>query len=198
MHRHSGFNLELGLIKTRISDCDTGLLHVLSYVPTILKGADFVVELARRAYATGRGGEFHLVGNAFIEVPSLPNLIAHGPCERDALRSTLAKLQPTLILLPSRFPETYCHTLTEAWSCGVPVLAHQIGALEERVLQHGGGWLADSLDVDFWLSLLDQLVSDRAAWDGKVQAARAADIRSVEAMTQDYRQLYESLMTKER
>lgn len=165
---------------------------------TFVKGADFVVELARRAFAAGRVGEFHLVGKAFIEVPTLPNLIAHGSYERDALRSTLAQLQPTLILLPSRFPETYCHTLTEAWSCGVPVLAHRIGALEERVLQHGGGWLADSLDVDSWLLLLDEIMNDRAAWEDKVQSSRAANIRSVEAMTQDYRQLYESLMSSER
>ena len=160
---------------------------------TFVKGADFVVELARLAQEKGLPWEFHFVGKTFIEVPSLPNVIAHGAYERDALASTLERIKPTLILLPSRFPETYCHTLTEAWACGLPVLAHRIGALKERVEAHGGGWLADGFDATTWIALLSQILSSPDDWAQRVEEARASHFRSVESMTKDYLDLYETV-----
>ena len=40
------------------------------------------------------------------------------------------------------WPETYCMTLDESWSAGVPVLATPIGAPAERIKAYGGGILA--------------------------------------------------------
>jgi hypothetical protein len=38
-------------------------------------------------------------------------------------------------------PESFSYALSDAWSAGVPVLVPPEGALAERVLAHGGGWL---------------------------------------------------------
>ncbi|MBV8358328.1 MAG: hypothetical protein JO189_10385 [Deltaproteobacteria bacterium] len=43
----------------------------------------------------------------------------------------------------SIWPETYCHTLTEIWACGLPVVAFKLGAMAERIAKYGGGWLLD-------------------------------------------------------
>ncbi|MDD3984506.1 MAG: hypothetical protein PHY59_01120 [Methanobacterium sp.] len=49
------------------------------------------------------------------------------------------KIKPSFIGIFSICPETYSHTLTEAWTCGIPVLATEIGALKERIIKNGGG-----------------------------------------------------------
>ena len=54
--------------------------------------------------------------------------------------------RPHLVGLLSIWPETFSHTLTEAWAAGIPVLASGLGALGERVRAHGGGWVLDNLD----------------------------------------------------
>ncbi len=161
---------------------------------TFVKGADFVVELAKLAQEKGLAWEFHFVGKTFVEVPQAPNIIAHGAYERDALASTLEKIQPTLILLTSRFPETYCHTLTEAWANGLPVLAQKIGALQERIEAHGGGWLVDGFDAQNWISRLSQIIDSPEEWQRRVEEAKACHFRSVESMTKDYLDLYETVI----
>jgi len=44
-------------------------------------------------------------------------------------------------LLPSVVPETWCHTLTEAWSAGLQVAAFDLGAQAERIRAGGRGFL---------------------------------------------------------
>ena len=72
-----------------------------------------------------------------------PHVIYHGSYERKDLPSNLRRIGASYAMICSIWPETYCHTLTEAWLCGLPVLASDIGVLSERVQRHGGGRLID-------------------------------------------------------
>ena len=54
------------------------------------------------------------------------------------------EIKPHFIGILSIWPETYCHTLSEAWSCGVPVLVLELGALGERVNKNGGGYFLEN------------------------------------------------------
>src|SRR3546814_6546999 len=38
---------------------------------------------------------------------------------------------------------TWCHTLTESWATGIPVLGSDRGAVGDRIREDGGGWLVD-------------------------------------------------------
>ena len=49
-------------------------------------------------------------------------------------------------LILSTWPETYSYVLSEYWSAGVPVLAYDIGAPAERILQFGNGILVPAFE----------------------------------------------------
>jgi len=79
----------------------------------------------------------------------------------DELRKLIGQIKPHLALIPSRAPETFSLVLSEMWESGIPVLASRIGALEERISQHGGGFLIDDFtSASAWeLALTDILNS---------------------------------------
>ncbi len=56
-----------------------------------------------------------------------------GPYARDALGRLLATVQPEVVVIPTPIPESWCFTLTEALSAGLPVLAYDHGAIGERL-----------------------------------------------------------------
>lgn len=88
------------------------------------------------------GIEFHLLGNADDGLDR--NIVTcHGAYERADFIERVAEIGPAIGLLPSLWPETYCHVLTEMWASGLPVLAYDIGAVGERIRAKGGGWLFD-------------------------------------------------------
>ena len=58
--------------------------------------------------------------------------IYHGKYKNEEFCETVNKIKPSFIGIFSICPETYCHVLTEAWSCGIAVLATNIGALKDR------------------------------------------------------------------
>jgi glycosyltransferase involved in cell wall biosynthesis len=65
----------------------------------------------------------------------------HGRYDPTDLPELLARYRVALVLYPSAGPETFSHTLSEAWASGRPVLVPPIGALEERVRDSGAGWV---------------------------------------------------------
>jgi hypothetical protein len=65
--------------------------------------------------------EFHFLGNVVGECRDLG--VNHGPYERGKFNDRVREIGPSFIGIFSVCPETYCHTLKEAWAAGVPVLA---------------------------------------------------------------------------
>src|SRR3546814_14202891 len=70
-------------------------------------------------------------------------VIDHGPYQREQFAERVAAIQPHVAAILSICPETWCHTLTECWACGLPVFALDIGAVGERIRDPGGGWLVE-------------------------------------------------------
>ncbi|MCK5096513.1 MAG: glycosyltransferase, partial [Desulfobacteraceae bacterium] len=89
--------------------------------------------------------ELHFLGTIPKELEGCG--INHGTFERDNFYNEVSKISPSFIGIFSIWPETFCHTLTEAWACGIPVLAFNIGTVADRVLHHDAGWLLDMEDV---------------------------------------------------
>ena len=103
------------------------------------KGHDFIKELIINDHENTL--EFHFMGSIYKDLKEIG--VYHGRYDREDFCKIVNEIKPSFIGIFSICPETYCHTLTESWSCGIPVLATKIGALEERIIENGGGWFID-------------------------------------------------------
>lgn len=103
------------------------------------KGINFIIKLKEQDVDNRL--EFHFMGNAYYDFRYNKLGIQHGQYKRSEFNDIVESIDPMFIGIFSIWPETYCHTLTEAWSTGVPVLTMDIGALGERVKNNGGGYI---------------------------------------------------------
>lgn len=154
------------------------------------KGAHFLQELRRRD-EEGRL-EIHLLGSVPPEYAHLGRV--HGPYDRDDVHRRLRSIRPHFVGLFSIWPETYCHTLTEAWSASVPVVASHLGALGERVRQHGGGWVVDIDDPEGAYQTIVSAADDPQEYERAARRATAQDLPSTRDMAMQYSSLYTSLI----
>lgn len=153
------------------------------------KGIDLLHEIIER---TGPLIEWHVAGRRSDRIH--PDAISHGEYARDAIGELIEELDPDFVGLFSVWPETYSHTLTEAWAAGVPVLATDLGAFSDRVRAHGGGILLSPFDIEETVATIREL-------GRRLLAGRAVDVpplgpyavRSRGAMAQDYVRLYDEL-----
>lgn len=102
------------------------------------KGAALIEAILR--IDLGRELEFHVLGNGG-RLRERPGLVLHGRYEREAFADRAGAIGAHIGVVLSIWPETYCHTLTEMWAIGLPVLGLDCGAVGERIRAHGGGWL---------------------------------------------------------
>ena len=158
------------------------------------KGTRLMEAMFQANARSGGEVEFHLLGG----LPShfrveFPYVICHGPYERDDLPYHLQEIGPSYALICSIWPETYCHTLTEAWMSGLPVLASDIGVLAERVERHGGGRLIDPQRPELWLDALQELRSP-TVWRSLSAQARAIRFPDIADMAEQYEALYREVL----
>ena len=158
------------------------------------KGLNIIDRLADLDHEKGRFN-FHLLGNVSSDwISPSPAVKIHGPYDNKRLFEHLSPLAPSIVLIPSLWPETYCHTLTEAWVAGLPVLASDIGTLRERIQRHGGGWLANPNDPDSWYRLLLKICSDPKDYQARVEEAKAYRPVTIAGMASRYAGLYRQLL----
>ena len=138
--------------------------------------------------------EFHLLGEmpGYFSV-DFPQVIYHGPYERETLPHHLRQIAPSYAMICSIWPETYCHTLTEAWMAGLPVLASDIGVIAERVKRHGGGRLIDPKRSELWLKTMREMRC-LATWCSLRDQIQAISFRSTAEMAEEYADLYKSIL----
>jgi glycosyltransferase involved in cell wall biosynthesis len=117
---------------------------------TYEKGADIFIEIVRRAksrypkdkvnfFIIGELG-YHLP-NDLLRLKGSKSLKVTGAYRPHEVGRLLKGEGIDLIMLLSRWPETYSYTLSEAIINGVPVMASDLGALRERVAKYAVGYL---------------------------------------------------------
>ena len=154
------------------------------------KGGDFIRDL--KQVDTEDRLEFHFLGNL---APAFKGLgVEHGPYKREEFNDYVRYIKPSFMGILSIWPETYCHTLTEAWAVGVPVLASDIGTLRERVTIHGGGWLLNYKNPSESYRKILEIASDKEAYKQELERANLHGTRSTKEMADDYDALYESII----
>jgi len=92
--------------------------------------------------------EFHILGKLDNKQPfDHPRLIQHGTYGRDQFAERVKTLNIHLGAVFSIWDETWCHTLTELWSVGVPALVFDFATVAGRVRRTGNGWVLPHKDV---------------------------------------------------
>ena len=136
--------------------------------------------------------EFHFLGNCHEGIEDYG--INHGTFERDEFYKKVRDIKPSFIGVFSIWPETYCHTLTEAWSCGVPVIGSDIGVIEDRILKNYGGWVIERNNPKKAYKTIIDISKDKEGYLDCVNSVSKMELKSTKIMGDEYIKLYKSLL----
>lgn len=136
--------------------------------------------------------EFHFLGSTDESLNGIG--IHHGKYRREDLVKHVAKIQPSFIGIFSIWPETFCHTLTESWSCKIPVLATKIGVIEDRVKINNGGLFIDYTDIFKSYEEIINIKNNPKKYSEIQKNVEKILFKSEEEMGKDYIQIYENLL----
>mgnify|MGYP001474348102 CR=1 FL=1 len=118
------------------------------------KGSDIILALLDRD--KDERLEFHVLGSSNFGAQH-PRLILHGPYHRGDFAAHVERIAPDVGAVFSIWDETWCHTLTELWSIGLPAMVFDFPTIGGRVRESGAGWVYDHRNID---SLYASIVSD--------------------------------------
>jgi glycosyltransferase involved in cell wall biosynthesis len=106
----------------------------------IEKGFDVLLDCARDAGARRLPLDFVVVGHTIDDATLIETgrVFVTGEFGPDDLPALIRAQRPTLGLLPSVWPETWCLALGDLWRAGLHVTAFDIGAQAERIRASGG------------------------------------------------------------
>jgi glycosyltransferase involved in cell wall biosynthesis len=152
------------------------------------KGSHLLAELVRHDRRHDDVLELHFLGSIDDRLRGCG--VAHGPYRRDELPGLVARIRPSFAAVLSVWAETYCHTLSEAWWLGIPVLGSELGAVGERLRRHGGGWPLPIDDVEELYRHVMRLVRDPQAYQVEAGRASIGSVRTAAEMAADYESLY--------
>jgi GT2 family glycosyltransferase/glycosyltransferase involved in cell wall biosynthesis len=118
--------------------------------------------------------EFHILGNIHAsDHEAHPRIVLHGPYARDDFATHAAKVRPHLGAIFSIWDETYCHTLTELWSAGLPALVFDYPTVAGRVRESGAGWVLDHDDIPALYERILELAFDPDEMQSRSAAVEA-------------------------
>ena len=164
------------------------------------KGAHIVQDLLDELDA--KKFEIHILGkvSSHIKVDAYDHCIYWGAYERDNLQEKIQAINPDLGLIISIWPETYCHTLTENWVFGIPVVGVALGAVKDRMADGQRGWaleLSSELkqDIHFLLQNLYRNPQELITKQKQAISLRLDVIcQTSSAMSDDYSDIYQNIL----
>ena len=117
----------------------------------------------------------------------------HGPFAHQDTAFLLDHYQVDLVMFPNRLAESFSYALSDVWAAGVPALVPAIGALAERVGDHGGGAvLGDPDDPDAVATDLGALDdgAQLGRWRRQISSEISKMVPSLETMVEQMKRLY--------
>ncbi len=108
-----------------------------------MKGADLLESIALDAKRRDLPIDFVLLGYGYREMMTAPhsNLTVVGLYQEADLQRLISLYQPDMAWFPALWPETYSYTLSAAIQAGLPIVAPNIGAFQERLYQRKYTWI---------------------------------------------------------
>lgn len=154
------------------------------------KGSFLIKEIKK--YDKDNKLQFHFLGTS---IPSLNEFgINHGRYKRDEFYKTIQKINPSFIAILSTCPESYSHTLSEAWNVNVPVIVTNLGALKERVSKTNGGWIVDYKSPKDIYEKIINIYKDKEDYLEKLYSISKIKFRSKKDMKKDYEKIYKEIV----
>lgn len=153
-----------------------------------------VIEKLLELDETNQRLEFHILGKHNFE-GERRGLKFHGSYERAHFAARVAKINPHVGAVLSIWDETYCHTLTEMWAAGLPVIGLKYPTVANRIRNSGAGWVYDEADI---AAFYNELVANMGDVDGFMQRQKSVidwqrgegRANSTRAMASKYHALY--------
>lgn len=141
-----------------------------------------------------RNIKFHLFGIAHSDLlkKNHSNYEYHGAYKRNELPRLLKENKIHLVCNLSIWPETYSYTLTETIACGVPVLSYNIGAVGERILKNGFGWILENKDMNYALKKISEISKNLDEYNTRIRNINSYSIKSTSEMCLEYKDMYKS------
>ena len=161
----------------------------------VAKGVDLVIKILRKNFP--QKFQLHILGNVSSEYAKpleQAGAVLHGKYERDNLHAIIQGIAPCLTIIPSIWPETFCHTLTESWACGIPVLASNLGATGDRIETHGGGWILSPESPEQWYEKIISILRNKDDYKTKVDQISRYKFKTTKEMADEYLALYNSII----
>lgn len=126
------------------------------------------------------------------------NVVKHGTYRQQDLPKLLSQYHIDVVCILPIWPETFCYTLSEAITCGIPVFVTDIGAVGERVHRHNYGWTVSvNMSGAEMAECLMKILEDKSEYLKKKQSAIAFEEISLYQMAQEYYELYKKKVRTE-
>ena len=132
--------------------------------------------------------EFHFLGNCREDLKDYG--IVHGSYKKEEFYNKILEIKPSFIGIFSIGPESFCHTLTESWSCAIPVFGTNVGVVKERIIKNNGGWIIDIYDSKKSYNLILDISKDVDEYNRIVKILKAMDFKSIPEMVEEYIEIY--------
>lgn len=136
--------------------------------------------------------EFHFLGFAPSELSEIG--VHHGNYENNQLSKYIKQIKPSFIGIFTLCGESYCYTLSESWSFGIPVLVSKLGALKERVIENGGGWFIDVNNMDDTYNKIISIINNTDEYCSKQCEIKNIELSSTRFMSEKYLEIYNNFI----
>ena len=155
------------------------------------KGYELIKKI--KEYDTDDRLEYHYMGSIGGHDDLEKIGVNHGVYKRSEFSDIVHRIKPHFIGIFSIWPETYCHTLTEGWASGVPILAVDIGAVGERIKVNGGGFLINNDPKEAYDKII-KISRNRRQYLRKASRIPNIKFKTTKQMGQDYLEVYEDYL----
>ena len=132
--------------------------------------------------------EFHFLGNCNENLSEYGTI--HGRYERDEFYKKIYEIKPSFIGIFSIGPESFCHTLTESWSCNIPVIGSNIGVVNERIIKNNGGWIVDINDSKKAYDSIINISKNLDGYKKMVENLKKIKFKNIHEMVNEYIEIY--------
>ncbi len=153
----------------------------------IMKGANVIKNIKK--YDIDNSIEFHFLGNCDENLSNYG--ITHGKYEREEFYDKIYEIKPSFIGIFSIWPESFCHTLTEAWSCHIPVIGSNVGVVKDRIIKNNGGWIVDiNNSKNAYKSIMD-ISKNLDDYKKVVENLKTMHFKNIFEMVSEYVRIYD-------
>lgn len=155
----------------------------------LLKGSNLIKEIKK--CDVDNKLDFYFMGHVEEDLEKYGK--SYGVYERNDFQKIVGEIKPSFIGIFSICPETFCFTLSESWSCGIPILGTNIGVINERITNNDGGWIIDYKNPEKSYNMILKIASDKKEYKNKLRNVKKINLKNTKEMTYRYYQLYNML-----